>query len=92
MAPLYHLSSFHLGLNLVSFVIKAVNLEKRFFNRFQFLCSILCFFRFGFLRFLGIVILSVLGTSVTYILLGRWLENHLKMLFFKIPTAGWCSR
>ena len=56
-------------------------------NSFAQSCTL---FRFGFLRFLGIVILSVLGTSVTYILLGRWLENHLKM--FKIPTAGWCSR
>ena len=30
VAPLHHLSSFHLALNLVSFAIKAVNLEKRF--------------------------------------------------------------
>ena len=79
VAPLYHLSSFHLGLNLVSFIIKAVNLEKRLVflfstvsNAFARSCAL---FRFGFLRFLGIVVLSLLGTSVTYILLGRCVES-----------------
>ena len=41
----------------------------RFF--ISFLVRTCALFRFGFLRFIGIVILSILGTSVTYILLGR---------------------
>jgi hypothetical protein len=86
VAPLYHLSSFHLGLNLLSFIIKAINLEKKFVSLFSTVSncfSFLLFYRFGFLRFIGIVILSVLGTSITYILLGRWVKTASKCTCLK---------
>jgi len=56
-APFYHLSSFHLAINLLSFYVKSRKLENKL----------------GFLRYLISVALSVVGTSIAYIVIGRLL-------------------
>eukprot|EP00092_Neocalanus_flemingeri_P001620 GFUD01001727.1.p1 GENE.GFUD01001727.1~~GFUD01001727.1.p1 ORF type:complete len:545 (+),score=93.94 GFUD01001727.1:155-1789(+) len=58
-APFHHLSVFHLVINLFSFWMKSRKLETKL----------------GVLRYSAAVILSVLGTSIAYISLGRlWME------------------
>ena len=59
VAPFHHLSVFHLAINLFSFCMKSRKLETKL----------------GFLRYLAAVVLSIFGTSVAYICLGRlWIE------------------
>ena len=46
------------------------------------------FVRFGFFRFIGVVSLAVLGTSVTYILLGRQQSTLYKQMTFFAPLLN----
>ena len=46
------------------------------------------FVRFGFFRFIGVVSLAVLGTSVTYILLGRQQSSLYKQMTFFAPLLN----
>lgn len=59
IAPFHHLSVFHLVLNLLSFCVKSRKLEEKF----------------GSIRYLMNVVLSVVMTSVIYMVGGRlWME------------------
>jgi len=58
-ASLHHLSVFHLAINLASFCVKSRKLEHKL----------------GVLRYVGVVVLSVVVTSAVYIFCGRlWTE------------------
>merc|ERR1719233_681693 len=76
-APFYHLSSFHLAINLLSFYVKSRKLENKL----------------GVLRYLMSVALSVVGTSVAYIVIGSlWKSRASNSLCSWIVWSSFCPQ